>query len=653
MNRTLRSLLAAGLVFVLSPLFASSADRVEKGNLVIEGIPEIPERIKQRMQQYQSIRSASLQDWLPSGEGVLISTRFGETSQIHRVDFPRGARHQITFFDEPVTGAEANPTHSGFLFGKDVGGSEFYQLFHFDLSTGEYTMLTDGESRNGGAKWANDGGRFAFYSTRRNGRDWDLYVADLNDPENPQRVLEEGGTWFVEDWSPEDQRLLVGKYVSINESYLYTLDLASGALTQINPSKEKISYGGVLWARDGQGVYFTSDEDSEFRKLRYYHLATGNITTLTEDIPWDISGFALSTDGRYLAYNVNEGGISRLHLRDLQADAEVELPEIPEGVVYGLHFSPDNEKLGLVLNTPKTPGDVYVLDISQNALQRWTYSEVGGLNTESFVSPTLIHYPTFDEVEGEPRRIPAFYYKPEGNGPFPAIVLIHGGPESQYRPYFRSTVQYYVNELGVAVLAPNVRGSAGYGKSYLKLDNWRKREDSVRDIGKLLDWIAEQPELDENRVAVMGGSYGGYMVLASMIHYNDRLRCGVEIVGISNFVTFLENTQDYRRDLRRAEYGDERNAEMREFLMNISPTTNAHKITKPMFIAQGLNDPRVPASESEQIVEAIRENEGTVWYLLAKDEGHGFRKKSNRDYYENAVALFFERFLVGDGMTQK
>ncbi|MCB0586764.1 MAG: S9 family peptidase, partial [Phaeodactylibacter sp.] len=220
------------------------------------------------------------------------------------------------------------------------------------------------------------------------------------------------------------------------------------------------------------------------------------------------------------------------------------------------------------------------------------------------------------------------------------------GPESQYRPGFSPIFQYYLKELGIAVIAPNVRGSAGYGKNFLKLDNGYKREDSVKDIGKLLDWIKEQPELDESRVAVMGGSYGGYMVLSSMAHYNGRLRCGVDIVGISNFVTFLENTKSYRRNLRRVEYGDERDPHMRRHLERISPTTNAHKITRPMLIVQGMNDPRVPVSEAEQMLRAIRNNGGEAWYLLAKDEGHGFRKKPNRDYYNKAVILFLQRYLL-------
>lgn len=651
-----------GRVFILLVLLhggsvVAQTERVEKGNLVIEGIPEIPSPIKERMLQYQNVRSASLQDWHPSGEGMIISTRFGETSQFHWVKTPGGARQQITFFSEPVSGATMNPKadRPGFIFRKDIGGSEYYQLFHFDLATGSYKMLTDGKSRNGGGVWSNQGDRFAFTSTKRNGRDYDVYIADIQRPERAQMVAENSGFWYIADWSPDDRQLLLGKYVSINESYIYTLDLASKKLTQINPAKKKISYGAATWSKNGGGIYFTSDEESEFRQLKYYDLESKKSSLLTKDIPWDVNGMALSEDGQLLAFVTNEDAISRLHVRNVHTGQEADLPEIPLGQIYGLEFSPDSERLGMVLNTPQTPGDIYVLHIADNKLVRWTNSEVGGLKTDHFVVPELVHYKTFDRVNGQPRTIPAFYYKPKKPSahPLPVLISIHGGPEGQYRPFFNWTFQYYVNELGIAVLAPNVRGSAGYGKSYVKLDNGYKREESVKDIGKLLDWIAEQPELDADRVAVIGGSYGGYMVLACMTHFNDRVRCGIDIVGISNFVTFLQNTKAYRRDLRRAEYGDERDPRMHEFLNKISPTTNAHKITKPMLIAQGLNDPRVPASESEQMLEVIRKNGGKVWYLLAKDEGHGFRKKSNRDYYYHSVALFLEKFLLGEKTTMR
>ena len=636
----------------LSPTVAYAAgtevERREIGNLVIENIPDIPQEIVDRMFQYQSTRSAAIEDWAPGG-GMLISTRFGDTRQLHFVERAGGARRQVTFFPEPVSRAAIcpDPARNAFLFTKDVGGGEFYQIFYFDMEEGKYTMLTDGTSRHGNVVWSHRGDRFAYYSTRRNGRDWDIYVGDPDEPGRGVPVLERGGTWYPVDWSPDDRRLLVSRYVSITDSYYYILDVDTGELTQVHPSEAEISYGPAVWAGDGKGLYITSDEGSEFRRLKYYDLESGRFTVLTPDIPWDVNRLEISDRGDRLAFTTNEDGISRLYILDTKDRTYRQVPGIPIGRVYGLRFHPDGRRLALVLNTPRTPGDVYVLDVEDDSLERWTYSEVGGLDTDSFVVPELIHYETFDRVEGRPRMIPAFYYRPKkGSGPFPVLIDIHGGPESQFVPYFRSTLQYYVNEMGIVVIAPNVRGSNGYGKSYLKLDNGYRREDSVRDIGRLLDWIEEQPELDASRVAVIGGSYGGYMVLASMTHYNDRLRCAIDVVGISNFVTFLEKTKEYRRDLRRVEYGDERDPEMRKFLERISPTTNASRITKPMFVVQGLNDPRVPVDEAEQIVAEVRKNGGEVWYLLAKDEGHGFQKKKNRDYYTHAVVLFLEKYLL-------
>ncbi|MFH1009409.1 MAG: alpha/beta fold hydrolase [Candidatus Latescibacterota bacterium] len=641
---------AAVFIILFSiPLAFAQTDRRELGNLVIEGVPEIPQRIVDRMVQYQSARSAYLYDWDPTGKGMLISTRFAETSQLHYVQGPGGTRRQITFFPEPVGGAAMCPDSSshGFLYTQDTGGGEFYQIFYFDLDNGDYTRLTDGSSRNGGMRWSNRGDRFAYHSTKRNGRDWDLYLGDLDPEHAAQPILQEGGTWFAEDWSPGDTRLLVMKYVSINESYCYALDIASGELSEINPTEGKTQYGSAVWSRDGKGIFLTSDDGSEFLRLRYYDLAEKNCTDLTEEIPWDVEAIELSRQGDRLAFTVNEDGISKLYLMDTRTKTCEQVPGIPVGQIYGLHFHPDGTRLAMVINTPQTPGDVYVLHIDDNALVRWTYSEVGGLDTEGFVVPELIHYETFDQVDGKSRMIPAFYYRPtQGKAPYPVLISIHGGPESQYVLYFSYSVQYDLNELGIAVVAPNVRGSSGYGKKGLALDNGYQREDSVKDIGKLLDWIEKQPELDHTRIAVQGGSYGGYMALAAMTHYNDRLKCGISNVGISNFVTFLENTQDYRRDLRRVEYGDESDPAMRAFLMGISPTTSAHRITKPLFVAQGLNDPRVPVGESEQMVSAVRGNGGQVWYVLAKDEGHGFRKKQNRDYYTNAVALFLEQYLL-------
>ena len=640
--------IAPFLLFLSFLAAASETGRVERGPLVIEGIPEIPPALSERLRQYANTRSARFADWLPNGGGLLVTTRFGDTRQVHRVAEPGGAREQLTFFEEPVYAALASPSAdvNGFIYERDVGGSEFYQLYFFDLATGRSTLLTDGESRNGEVIWANDGRRYVYQSSRRNGQDFDLWIGDVTRPGAETMVLSEGGVWYPHDWSPDDRQLLVERYISRNESQLYVLDLASTTLTPLLPAGEQVAVINSRFAPDGAGVYYTSDEGAEFVGLRYWNIATGDSRAMTAELPWDVEDFAVSEDGRMLALLANTDGASRLRVIRLATGEQRELPGLPSGVASSLRFEPGGRRLALALSTPRSPGDVYTVDLAAGELVRWTRSELGGLDAANLQSPDLIRFPTFDRADGGRRTIPAWFYRPAGEGPFPGVIGIHGGPEVQDRPVFRASTQFMVNELGVAVLRPNVRGSSGYGKTYLKLDNGRLREDSVRDIGALLDWIEQRPDLDPERVAVVGGSYGGYMVLASLVHYGDRLRAGVDVVGISNFVTFLENTEAYRRDLRRVEYGDERDPSMRAFLDGISPNRHAGRIRSPLFIAQGLNDPRVPVTESEQMVEAIRANGGEVWYLMAKNEGHGFARKSNRDYFTAAMMMFFEQHLL-------
>jgi dipeptidyl aminopeptidase/acylaminoacyl peptidase len=634
-------------LFIVSNLEAQ-VERREIGNLVIEEIPDIPKDISDRMQQYQNARSARFNGWDAEGNGMFVVTRFAETRQVHYVSIKGGSRKQLTFFKEPVSGIGVRPyaPEPGFLFSKDIGGNEMYQIYYYDMKDGSYQMLTDGKSRNSSFVWSEKGEAFAFVSNKRNGRDFDIYITNMKNPKQAKLIYESKGYWGPIEWSPDGKQLLIYNYISINESSIYILDINSGKITPFQKSKDKLAMGSALWSSDGKGIYFTSDNESEFQRLQYYDLSKVSIEVISKDILWNVEELIQSKDGKWLAFIVNENGSGKLYLLNTITKKVHSPKSIPPGLVSGGEFNPDGKRLGFTFNGSKTAGDVFVLDVNKDKLKRWTYSEVGGLNTDEFVDPKLIAYTTFDKVDGKPRMIPAYYYKPKGKGPFPVVIYFHGGPEAQFKPGFISTFQFWLNELGIAVIAPNVRGSAGYGKSYLLLDNGFNRENSVKDGGALLDWIVKQPELDSKKIAVFGGSYGGYMVLAMMTNYNDRLAAGIDIVGISNFVTFLKNTGEYRRDLRRAEYGDERDPKMHDYLIKISPTTNAHKITKPMLIVQGLNDPRVPVTEAEQMVEVVRKNSGLAWYLLAKDEGHGFAKKVNRDYYRNAVALFLKTFLV-------
>ncbi len=628
-------------------LAASSVLAQVPDNLVVEGVPPITPELRAEVGRYLEFRAAGFLDWHPSRREVLITTRFGDTPQLHLVSTPGGARKQLTFSPEPVRGAVFQPGSGGsILFQQDTGGGEFYQLYRYDAADGRTTLLTDGKSRNTGPLFSPSGKWLAYSSTKRTGRDTDVRLMDPANPSADRVLLElEGGGWQVADWSKDERTLLVQEYVSINESYLWLADVETGKKTLITPrSGDKIAWGDARFAKDGLGVYATSDRGTEFQQLVRLDLSTFRPTVLTKDIPWDVEAFDLSPDGETIAFVTNEAGSSRLHLRGLKKWKELTAPKTPMGVITGVKFHANSLDLGFTLSSAKSPSDVFSYNLKTGTLDRWTESETGGLNPETFVEPSLVKVRSFDGVE-----VSAFLYRPDATkfpGKRPLLIAIHGGPESQSRPGFQARNNYYLNELGLALLVPNVRGSAGYGKTFLTLDNGYKREDSVKDIGAFIDWARKDTSFDPERIAVIGGSYGGYMVLASMIHFGEHLRCGVDIVGISNFLTFLKNTQDYRRDLRRVEYGDERVPEMAEFLEAISPTTNVGKLTKPLFVVQGKNDPRVPVTEAEQMVKALRDQGGSVWYLMAKDEGHGFGKKANADFQFMAQILFFREHLL-------
>ncbi len=642
------------------PVLARDATTVQRetvGNRVTENIPEIPADLVERLNRYQNTRGAGFAGWTSDG-CALISTRFAETAQAHRVCQPLGMREQLTFYPEPINIAGTAPAASarnGFVFGKDVGGNEFSQLYWFDFDTREATLLTDGKrTRHSGAVLSPDGTQLAWSSNARNGTDSDVWVMDLA-TRTARAVVSEGGTWGPQDFSADGRMLLVTRYVSINEAYPGEVDLQSGKLALFPVDGGKAAFGEFAYAPDGRGVFYISDEDidgrqQEFQTLRHHGPGMKSPRVISAGIDWDVTGFDIAPDGRHIAYATNEDGISTLRVLTLPGLQPVALPEIPVGVFGDAEFSPDGKRLALSLNSATSPSDVYVIDLATTQLQRWTRSEVGGLDASTFASPELIRYPTFDSVDGKSRTIPAFYYRPAGSKPgqkLPVVISIHGGPEAQAQPTFSPSTQFMLSELGMAVLVPNVRGSSGYGKSYLQLDNGLLREDSVKDIGALLDWIETQPGLDASRVGVAGGSYGGYMVLASLVHFGERIRAGIDVVGISDFRTFLENTESYRRDLRRAEYGDERDPQIAAFFEKIAPLGQADRITSPLFVAQGRNDPRVPYTEAEQIVAAVRGNGQPVWFLMFDDEGHGFRKKSNSDYFGAASMLFWHQHLLG------
>jgi len=633
-------------IFLAALAFAQRDEVVPNENLVAEGIPKIPASLAESVGRYSDFRSAGFTSWHPAKREMLIETRFGDTYQVHQVKFPRGARTQLTFFPDRVAGASYQPVNGeSFIFNKDVGGGEFFQLYRYDLASGDITLLTDGKSRNTGPRWSYQGDRVAYGSTRRSGNDVDLWVVGANDPSSARMVAQmEGGGWEVSDWSPDGKQLLATNGVSAAESYVWLVDIASGTKELLTPkSAETVAYGNARFSKDGKGVYMTSDQDAEFQRLVYMDLGGRKTTVLTPTLNWDVDEFDLSRDGRWIALEANEDGISKLHVLDTRTNKEVTVPKVPIGVMYGLTWRNNSRELAFSLSTASQNYDAYSLDMATGKLERWTYSETGGLNTSGFAGPQLIHWKSWDD-----RSISAFLYEPPAKftGKRPVIIDIHGGPEGQVRPDFLGNENYYINELGIAMIYPNVRGSTGYGKSFQKLDNGFLREGSYKDISTLLDWIQTQPDLDAGKVMITGGSYGGFMTLAVATNYNDRICCSVDIVGPSNLVTFLEHTSGYRQDLRRVEYGDERDPKMREFLERIAPANNAKNITKPLFVIAGANDPRVSASESAQMVAVVRKNGTPVWWLLGKDEGHGFAKKKNRDYQFYATVMFVKEYLL-------
>jgi len=641
--------------------------RVEQGNLVFDGIPGSPGDAA-RLNRWLESRSASLLDWQADG-ALLIATRFGNVAQLHRVRAPLGMREQLTWSSEPLGGAWAHPSDANLvLVGRDHSGDENLQFWLHDMASGQERLLTDGKALNGTPVFSRDGRRIAWFSTLRDGASYDIFIRDLDAAATP-RLLVAGKSeaLYVQDWSPDNQRIAFIRYRSITDSELVMADVNSGAQTRIEPATEaapepkrrargakvvpaavagRASVRQARFSGDGRGIYFLTDRGGEFVELHYRDLYTQAEKSLTPESRWDVERFTLGADGRYVAYTQNEAGVDRLVVYDNNTHSNVLLPALPAGgVISAIAFDRAGRQLALSLETAQSPRDVYVYALSDAApvLTRWTQGEIGPIDARQLVNAQRVEFTTWDNTASGLRALSAFVYRPTAPGPHPVLIDIHDGPEAQYRPAWDPFAQYLVNELGYAVVAPNVRGSSGYGRSFLRLDDGQLREDAVRDIGSLLVWIGLQGDMDRSRIVVMGAGYGGYMALAALTHYSDRLAGGIDMAGISGFQSFLTNTAAYRRDLLRAEYGDERNPETRRFLQDISPLNSSAAIRKPLLIVQGLNDPRVPVSESEQMMRGLRARGGEAWYLAAKDEGHGFRRKSNRDAWLATVAQFLTR----------
>lgn len=621
--------------------------------LTLDGVPPVPAEIALKLKPYGEFRPHGLMSWHPVRREMLVRRRLSATNQVHLVTEPLTPPQPVTDLPNAVSSAGYQPVHGKyFVFPVGEGGNEVFRLNRYDLESKTITPLSpDGERASGGA-FNRKGDRIVYSAVqvdKNNPERNSSTRLHLVDPLKPQgdRIIArwEKGSWFNFRFSEDGKRLAYVEFVSVNESHIWVMEINTGKKRRVTPPAKKgepVSYGSPEFSKDGRGLFALSDRGSEYKRLTYIPLGRGPEKALTRNT-YDVEDFAVSNEANLIAFITNEDGSSVLRFLELPSMKELPRPPLFNGVIGGLEWRGTSSEIGFHVTSARSAGDVFSYDVKGNQLTRWTNGNNPEINTREFAEPRIIKWLSFDG-----RQITGLHYHPgeKFTGKRPVIISVHGGPESQARPGFINRNNYFVSELGIAVIYPNIRGSAGFGKTFLKLDNGRLREDSVKDIGALLDWIKLQPDLDADKVMIVGGSYGGYVTLACAVHFSDRIAGAMSTVGISNFVTFLERTESYRRDLRRAEYGDERDPEMRAFLESISPLAGVDKITKPLFIAQGRNDPRVPYTESEQMVAALKKRGTPVWFMMAGDEGHGFAKKPNQDYLFGSMVEFAKRTLL-------
>lgn len=635
----------------------------------VEGVPPLAQAVLGPIQRYSQVIGHGLADWHPTQRELLVMHRQpgSSTTQLFRLRSPGGPLEQLTDASDPVNNGRWEPKAGKYIvFARGTGGDEVFQLYRLDPDTRAVTQLTPAGQRHAFGAWLPDSGGLLYTSvpidrTAAGGTRAEVTTTvSIVDPLNPsqRRQVAElpGGGWFGAEVSPDETRVAMTRYVSATESELWLLRLdaaGSGQRQRLLPAAGeaiKASHFAAGWSPDGQSVFVVSDRAGEFRELMRLDLAApgaSGLKRLTSHIPWDVEEGSLIKGTQTLALAANVDGRDELRLVDASRGGDLPLPaaaRLPSASVGSPRAHPATGELAMVLSGARAPAQVWTLDPRTGATQAWTTPAMpAGLDLSALPDPEVVRWQSFDG-----RTISGILYLPPAKftGKRPVYMSVHGGPEAQSKLGWKGRLNYLTQEMGIAVFEPNVRGSSGYGKTFLNLDNGKLREDSVKDMGTAIDWMATHPRLDARRVVVGGGSYGGYMAMAASTRLADRIAGAAATVGISNFVTFLQNTESYRRDLRRVEYGDERDPAMRAFLESISPLNLTDAITKPLLVAQGKNDPRVPWTESEQIVRKLQAKNREVWYLLADNEGHGFARRENADFYFATLVKFLEQTVL-------
>src|SRR5262245_19059951 len=641
----MRQFARAGLVVLLcgAAIAAQEKTAPPPPNTKIEGMPAVPQSIIDGVARYGQYRSARMVAWHPTKRQMLVSTSFPTSPlipQLHLVDGPGRDRRQLTWYPAPGlpfgVAASFDPADGNtFVFPFDPGGTELRSIYRYDLTTGELSLVTDAKMRYSPV-WSKQGKWLAYDSLERNGKDRDLYVIQPSDPGTKRRLADFTGAYSPHDWSPDGTALLVNEVVGNNETYLWRVDVKTGAKKAITPREggEKVGIFNARFSSDGRKVYAISNRAGDDWRVWRCDVANCVWSAVTPEgialaAPNSASGgFELSPDGTTLAASVDRGTHTELLLLDLTTLKPRPLPAMPLGGVGQIRWRPGSREVGFTLSSTKTFGDAYSVDTSLGTLTRWTFSEVT-FNSDVLPAPEMVQWKSFDGLP-----ISGVLYKPppKFTGPRPVFVQIHGGPEDKEGPRWLGRSNYLLNEVGVAILYPNVRGSSGFGKKFAALDDGRLRADVVKDIGAMLDWIPTRPDLDKSRVLLVGVSSGGWLALQAGAQYNDRIRGVVEGAGMTNIVTFLEQTDPARQDNRRLEYGDERDPQMRTFLESLSPINHAAELKKPTFIIHPGKDARVPASQAQDLVKALRANNKNVWYMEFTEANHDNMPGAAPDY---------------------